>query len=195
MADVYRDKWVKGLTDAQRTFRALPEDIRGAMNTATENAAVRVLAGARQRVAPHRRYGFLERYLGLSMNEKTGTAKVGLPAKIRLVIAKGARPGAAFGTGRSVKAGKTRFTVMGPASSGGTIIVRPSKYAHLVEFGHKRGRGHGSSSPSPFMVPSAEAERGSYVAGCKSEMEKLTRDLERKAPTPSSLGTVGIRYL
>jgi hypothetical protein len=189
-ADVYREKWVKGLTEAQRTFRALPDDIRAAMNTAVEETSVHLLSRARQRLKPHRRYGFLERYLGLSMNEKTGTAKVGLPAKIRLVVPKRARAGTTLGKARTVRAGKARFSVFGGDLSGGTMIVRPSKYAHLVEFGHARGRGHGAARPYPFMIPSAEAERGPLVARCKTEMDRLSAVLVAKAPHP-----VGSRFL
>jgi hypothetical protein len=198
--NAYRAKWVAGLDETQRLFRALPDDTKAALNVAIEETAVHILAGARQRVAPHRRYGFLERYLGLSMNPKIGEAKVGLPAKIALVFPGGVTPGGGLKITQRIKRTGTRgeklatFLVMGTGTAKGAQVIRPSKYAHLVEFGHARGGGHSAAPPSPFMIPAAEAERTAFPTRCKTEMERLEARLAAHPVGPAA-ATVGSRYL
>lgn len=49
-------------------------------------------------------------------------------------------------------------------------LANPRKYAHLVEFGtiHSEAR--------PFMIPSAEEQRGPFLQRCKEAGKKIERD-------------------
>src|SRR5574343_344848 len=169
MVSRYDQSSIVGLAQAKSAFQKLPDVVRERMNDATEHSSIRILAGARQRLAPHRRYGFLENYLGYSMNRKTGEGRVGLPRRAA-VIPGGAKIGAP--KTRSIRRlGKkgnrwvqiTTFDVYGEGSAKGAKTIYPSKYGHLVEFGHRKGAGKSSAPPSPFMIPSAEAEKTHYV--------------------------------
>lgn len=164
-----------GLKDAQAAFRRLPDVTRERMLEATDDATVRILAGARRRVAPHRRYGFLERYLARSVNKRTGEGRIGLP-HVAAVIPGGASPASA----RSAvirRRGAATFHVYGTGSARGGKVVYPSKYGHLVEFGHTRGAGKSSAPPYPFMIPAAEAEKGHFLQRCRDAGPKIERDL------------------
>jgi hypothetical protein len=169
MARQFSAKLVEaGLSQARAAFKALPVAAREDLNDATEDTAIRILAGARQRVAPHRRYGFLERYLAYSINTKTGEGKVGLPRRAA-VIPGGASPSST----RTATITRRRKT----GSAKGARVIYPSKYAHLVEFGHGRGRGKSSAPASPFMIPAAESERQAFLQRCKRQGPQIERDL------------------
>jgi hypothetical protein len=58
--------------------------------------------------------------------------------------------------------------------SGGAGVAMPSKYAHLVEFGHE---GPHPAAAHPFMLPSAEAEREPYLQRCHAAGQAIERDL------------------
>jgi hypothetical protein len=175
MAGAYGNEAVLGLKAAQAAFKALPDVARERLGDAAEDTAIRVLAGARRRVASHRRYGFLERYLDRSMNRTTGEARVGLPRRAA-VIPGGAAPGSAR-TGVIRRRGAATFDVYGSGSAQGARVVYPSKYAHLVEFGHGRGAGKSSAPAYPFMIPAAEAEKQSFLRACQEAGQKIERDL------------------
>ena len=175
MADSrYTQVSVKGLAQARMQFQRLPQVTRTHLNEATEATATRILAGARQRVAPHRRFGFLERYLAQTMNERTGEARVGLPRRAAVI------PAGALPTARITKVirrkGASTFDVYGEGSARSARVIYPSRYAHLVEFGHARGRGTSSAPAYPFMIPSAEASRSYYLQACHEAGRRTERD-------------------
>lgn len=176
MAGRFDNAAVSGMAEAKAAFKALPDIARKRLNVATEATTQRIYRGAVRRVAPHRRYGFLQRYLDTSMNQKTGTGKVGLP-RIAAVIPGGSRPGSTFAVSQTIRRKrKATMEVYGTGTARGARTVYPSKYAHLVEFGHVRGRGKSSAPPYPFMIPAAEAERASYLADCQEAGTGIEQD-------------------
>lgn len=188
MAGRFGNEPVSGLRAAKDAFKALPQVTRDRTNQAVEDTTQAIYRGAVRRVAPHRRYGFLQRYLDTSMNRKTGTGKVGLP---RLAAVIPAGPSAGF-MSRTVRAGKRRFEIIGrPTAGHGTRVVYPSKYAHLVEFGHRRGRGTSAAPAYPFMIPSAEAERSKFLTRC----QEAGRGIERDMAAIGLSGTSGNRFV
>lgn len=166
---------VTGLKEARAAFRRLPDVVRERMADATEQSCTRLLSDARRRVAPHRRYGFLERYLAQSINRKSGEGRVGLP-RVAAVIPAGASPSDTR-TAVIRRKGASTFHVYGAGRAKGAKVVYPSKYGHLVEFGHRRGRGHAEAPAYPFMIPAAEAEKGHYLQGCRKAGQQIERDM------------------
>jgi hypothetical protein len=69
------------------------------------------------------------------------------------------------------KVGVERDALGGAAAAG---VAMPSKYAHLVEFGH--GGPHPAPA-HPFMIPAVEAEREPYLDRCHRAGQAIERDM------------------
>ena len=141
---------VSGLREAQAAFKALPDVARDRLSYASEATAFAIAQRARATV--RRRYGWLAQQIGSMVNRRTGTARAGI----------------AVGTFSRAGTGGSALTAHGAISG------RPTKYGHLVEFGH----GGPHAAPAyPFMIPAAEAERGPYLRRCKDAGAAIERDL------------------
>jgi HK97 gp10 family phage protein len=66
---------VRGLAQAKRAFKALPDIAREALGDATEETAIQIRAGAVRRVPVL--YGFLRDHIAMRMSRRTGVAVVG----------------------------------------------------------------------------------------------------------------------
>lgn len=145
---------VEGLKDVVAAFQRAPAVVQDRLGTgATQPTAFSLLQRAKARVRV--RYGFLKQALDYTYHAKTGEARVGIRRGARFPIP-----------------GTRRF-------SGQSDMAMPSKYGHLVEFGHGRVKAY------PFMIPSAEQERDPYLARCRAAGRQIERDL----------ATVGGRFL
>jgi HK97 gp10 family phage protein len=72
----YGNEAVRGLAQAKRAFKALPDIAREALADATEETAEHIRAGAVRRVPV--RFGFLRDAIAKTMSRRTGVAKVGI---------------------------------------------------------------------------------------------------------------------
>lgn len=140
-----------GVKEAQAAFKTVaPEVRRQIIDHATWPTAQAISQDAKARV--HRRFGFLHRQIGASINRRTGTAVAG--------ITKGSFP--VPGVGGSALTSK------------GALLARPTKYGHLVEFGH------GGPHPAPafpFMLPAAEFQKQPYLSRCRAAGKVAERNL------------------
>lgn len=165
---------VGGLQAAIAAFKALPEASRELLADATEETCRAIWAKAR-RAVPIRggkdlrglsgySGGALRNAIDFEVNRKTGIGVVGLIRATKWVSGGKGKPKKFAGSKVSV-AGK------GGTAAGGKVIM-PSKYGHLVEFGH--GGPH-PARPHPFMIPAAESEKQPFFARCHRAGTALER--------------------
>lgn len=64
------------------------------------------------------------------------------------------------------------------------VYRNPSRYAHLVEKGHARGKGRSAAPPHPFLAPAIAASRGRVIA---SVAGLLSVGVEQEARSLSSI--------
>jgi hypothetical protein len=149
MASRFVNTAILGEADVIAAFRKVHPIMQEHFADATIRSAASLLARARAKVPV--RFGFLKQALAYEYNEKTGIAMIGIPRGLSFAI-----PGSKTFSGKS-----------------DTAV--PSKYGHLVEFGHA---GPHPAGPRPFMIPSAEEERDEYLNRCREAGRKAERDLE-----------------
>jgi hypothetical protein len=164
---------VGGLKEAIAAFKRLPQVSQDLLNKATEETARAIWTRARRNVPI--RHSQIQGYLGgalrnaidFDVNKKTGIGMVGLTRATRWVSGGRGKP--------KVFAGSKVFVLgKGGTAKGGKVIM-PSKYGHLVEFGH--GGPH-AARPRPFMIPAAEAERANYLRRCQDMGVELERKMD-----------------
>lgn len=154
---------LRGLPEAKKAFKAMPEAFRDALNDATELTVREIVRNAQARIvaSPSVQTRGLLNHIAWSMNYKNGRGRAGVSrgstvitvghAKVRvkgLVIA-GKRGGAA----------------------GGRLDI-PSRRAHFVEFGTRH------MPAEPFMQPAADGQREAYIQRCQAAGRKAERTLE-----------------
>jgi Bacteriophage HK97-gp10, putative tail-component len=116
----------------------------------------------------------LERYLTRA-SEATAQAIVAR-AKTLVPVRTGALRNA---IGYTVERG-TGYCQVGILRGVGLGGVRPTRYAHLVEFGHAGPRG--PAAPHPFMIPAAEAERQAHERRAREAILTGAASLEAGLP-------------
>lgn len=146
----YGKESVKGLIEARKAFKALPEETRTALWDATDETVDRVAYGAKSRLRPGHGYrtGELQKAIVFSKSKRTGFGKVGLKREVVVVT----------------------------LPNGRQIRHRPSAIGHLVEFGHG---GPSPAAPHPFMIPAAEEQRVPYAQRLKAQGKVLERAMSR----------------
>lgn len=159
---------IRGMREARAAFTALPEVHRELLNDATETTVREIARTAQQRVAaaPSIRTRSLYRAIAWKMNTRTGVGKAGVTSGSTRVRT------------NQTSTGRTRtVTIRGfiqpgrDGSAQGARLIRPSRYAHLVELGTRH------SKAEPFMVPASEAEAPHYLARCRATGPTLARRL------------------
>lgn len=136
-----------GLAEGKAAIVKLPDAARQRHGEAVRMTGQQIAQAAKARV--RRRFGFLAQQISVSFSPKSLRARVGIVA------------GA--------------FNLPGSAGiSRGQRVARPTKYAHLIEYGH--GGPH-PAPPFPFMRPSVEAERGAFDARMRAAGKAVERDL------------------
>ena len=174
---------VLGLAEAKAAFQQLPEIARDAYNNwATELTLREIVRDAKARVAasPSIQTRSLYTAIGWSLNAKSGQGKAGVGGGSTRVSS------GSFGTvGRSVVRVKG-FVIPGrngsALTSQGARFIRPTRYAHLVEFG-------ASHMPAePFMVPAAKGQQHAYLGRCREAGRQIETEM-------AEVGRVGGRFL
>jgi HK97 gp10 family phage protein len=156
---------IQGLREAKAAFQALPEIVRDRLNVATSTTASEIARAAKANLlaSPSIQTRSLYNHVTWSMNEKNGRAKVGVAS------------GTTRGTGASAKI-KFKGVVVGGK------LIRPSRYAHLVEKGTRH------FEAEPFMLPAAESQTAPYLDRC----ERAGKQIEGAV---AAIGTAGGRLL
>lgn len=156
---------VQGLRALKAKFQAFPEIVREHLNIANELTVkeIKRQAQARLEASPSIRTRALYNAVDYRVTKSNGTARVGVTSGSTVL-----------------NVGGTRVRVKGVIVSGrggsaltsqGAMLIRPSRYAHLVEFG-------ASHMPAePFMLPAAESQRGAYVERVKAAKAGIVRDV------------------
>jgi HK97 gp10 family phage protein len=149
---------VRGLAEAKAAFKALPEIARDALAAATETTVREIVRGAQARIlaSPSIYTRALYDHIGWSMNKNTGRGRAG--------VGSGSFSVATPDSQRQRK-GRANIRIKGTlrtTATGRQIVVRPSRYAHFVEFGTRHMRAE------PFMIPAAEAQRQPYLDRAKA---------------------------
>lgn len=167
---------VRGLREAKAVFQALPEVVRNRLNAATELTVREIARNAKAKVqaSPSIRTRTLYDAIAWTMNTKNGRGRVGVSN-----VTSYANP--LPGIRKNVKVKGRLIAGRGGSAltSEGARLVRPSRYAHLVEFGARH------MPAEPFMIPSAEAQAQPYLERCRDR----GRDIER------DMANIGARYL
>ena len=158
---------VQGLRDAKAAFRALPEIVRDRLLTATETTVREIARGAQARLqaSPAIRTRALYNHVRWQVTKTSGRGRVG--------VATGAT---------TLRVGDRKVRVKGivvPGRGGsaktseGAQVVRPSRYAHLVEFGARHMKAE------PFMLPAAEAQTQPFLDRCRAQGRNVERDVAK----------------
>jgi HK97 gp10 family phage protein len=163
---------IQGMRELKAKFQALPEETREAFNKATWTTMSEIRRLARQHLmsSPAIRTRALHDHVDFKLNEKNGIGVVGI-STARTTIS--VNSGKSFRVKGIVIAGRG-----GSAStSQGAKFIRPTRYAHLIEFGRARAKAE------PFMRPAVQAQKGQY----ESRMRDAARGVERKLSTTSGM--------
>lgn len=163
--------YVRGLKEAKAAFQALELVAREALLDATETTVREIARGAQARIlsSPSVQTRQLLNHIDWRLTKSSGRGRVGVSSgETRMVVG-----------GRKVKVKGIVVTGKGGSAShsAGAKLIRPSRYAHLVEFGSAHMRAE------PFMLPSAEAQREPY----------LQRAIRAGKPIEQNLAAIGMR--
>lgn len=162
--------YIRGLSEAKAAFQALPEAMRVRSLAATEITLSEIVRHAKLRLAanPSIQTRTLYNSIAYSLNKNSNRGKAGVTNVTSTVLF--AHMG---GITRKIRvkgiivAGKN-----GSAStSQGAKVIRPGRYAHLVEFGSKHMKAE------PFMIPAAKTQEGPYLDRMKVAGREVEKDL------------------
>lgn len=187
-----------GLTDAKRKLKDMPDIVRQRLGAEVKAIAADVLASAKAR-APVRTGklpagyagGALRRHLAMRFNAPAASATIGIE---QVAIVAGRTGRARTFARHKVKiaaTGKWTRRVMSRAHetklrAGGAVIIRPTRYGHLVEFGHRKGRGRAAASPRSFLRVAVRMHQGAFESHLRGASADVARLL---ASQPTTEGT------
>lgn len=152
---------IRGLREAKAAFQALPEVTRDAMLDATTVTVSEIARLARTQIerSPSIETRSLLNAIAFKVTPTSGRGRVGVTSgQTTMVVG-----------GRKVKV--KGIVVAGRNGSAsiahGAKLIRPSRYAHLVEFGSRKMRAE------PFMIPAAESQKQPYIERCRAAGKKI----------------------
>ncbi|MGE3840050.1 MAG: hypothetical protein AB7I50_00540 [Vicinamibacterales bacterium] len=165
--------YIDGMRQAKARFQALPvvmQEKRLNVNSAT---AAAVAVGARQRLlsSPSIQTRSLLNHVKWKVTKTNGTALVGVTSgstvqqvTVRVgnaAVLKKVRSKGIIIAGRGGSALKSQ----------GAKIIRPSRYAHLIEFGWLK------APAEPFMIPATNAQKEPHLQRWRAAGREIERDL------------------
>lgn len=158
---------VRGLREAKAAFQALPEIVRNRMLVAVEMTVQEIARQAQARLAasPSIQTRSLYNHIAWRINKNSGRGYVGVSSGSTTIT---------FG-GRRVRVKGIVVAGRGGSAlrSAGARVIRPSRYAHLVEFGSRK------MEAEAFMLPSANAEKRPFVDRCVRAGKDIEQDMAR----------------
>lgn len=157
--------YVRGMSAAKAAFQALPEIVRDRMLAATETTVREIARNAQAHLeaSPSIETRSLYEHVAWSITKSNGRGRVGISTGTT-TISVGGRNIKVKGI---IKAGRGGSAL----KSAGARVIRPSYYAHFVEFGTVK------MTPEPFMLPSAEAEKQPYLERCLAAGRYIESDV------------------
>lgn len=88
------------------------------------------------------------------------------------------RKGVRISVRRARVVGANRAAKLALVAGQRVVLRRPSRYAHLVEKGHARGKGRSAAKAYPFMAPAVSQTKSAVIA---KVTEKLKHGIETEA--------------
>lgn len=158
-------KYVRGMSAAKAAFQALPEIVRARMLDATEATVREIARGAQSRLvsSPSIQTRSLYNHVAWRVTKTNGRGRVGISSGSTTITVGGkkVRVKGIVVAGRGGSASK----------ASGAKVIRPSRYAHLIEFGSRRFKAEA------FMMPSAEAEKQPHLQRCIRAGKSIETDM------------------
>jgi HK97 gp10 family phage protein len=154
---------IQGLREAKAAFQALPDIVRTHLLEATETTVREIArqAQANLQASPSIQTRSLYNHVKWAVTKTNGRGRVGISSG-QTTITVGGKKVRVKGI---VIAGRG-----GSASrSAGAKVIRPSRYAHLVEFGARH------MPAEPFMLPAAESQKQPYIDRCRAAGPDIER--------------------
>lgn len=156
---------IQGLREAKAAFQALPALMRTHLNDATETTLSEIVRHAKAKIqgSPSIQTRSLLNAIAFTLNKNSGRGKVGVSNGSTTIT---------MGDRKFRIKGQLRLGRNGSAlTSQGAKLIRPSRYAHLVEFGSRHMRAE------PFMIPAAKSQEQPYLDRCRRAGKEVERDV------------------
>jgi HK97 gp10 family phage protein len=171
---------LEGLQAAKAKFKALPNFMQQKRITVNSATAQAIVVGARQRVqaSPSINTRSLLNHINWTISKASGSARVGVTAGSSMG---NAMPGVRKNV--RIKGLLIRGRNGSALTSQGARLVRPSRYAHLIEFGTVHAKAE------PFMIPATMAQKDLHLQRWRLAGRALEREMAgMSGTTPSSGG-------
>lgn len=157
--------YIAGAKAAKAAFQALPGVVRDGMLDATETTVREIARHAQANIlsSPSVQTRSLYNHIAWSVTKTNGRGRVGVSSgETRMVV-----------NGKKVNVKGIVVSGRGGSAlkSAGAKLIRPSRYAHLIEFGTSR------FDAEPFMIPAAEAQRQPYEERCARAGAGIERNM------------------
>lgn len=160
--------YVDGLREAKAKFQALAPFMQQKRITVNAATAAAVALGARQRIiaSPSIQTRSLLEHISWKVSTSNGSATVGVTSgsttlNVRPGVRKNVRVKGIVIAGRGGSALKSQ----------GARLIRPTRYAHLVEFGWSH------AVAEPFMIPATDAQREPHLQRWRAAGRELEREM------------------
>jgi HK97 gp10 family phage protein len=156
---------IRGLREVKAAFQALPERMRTHLNEATETTLSEIVRHAKARIqaSPSIDTRTLLNSIAYTLNKNNGRGRAGVSNGTTTINLGGVKV-RLKGTLRVGRGGSA-------LTSQGAKLMRPSRYAHLVEFGSRKMRAE------PFMIPAAQSQENPYLDRCRRAGTEVEKDL------------------
>ncbi len=156
---------VRGLREAKAAFQALPELMRKGLLDATETTLSEIVRNAKGRIqsSPSIQTRTLLNHVGYTLNKNSGRGRAGVMSGSTTVTINGQR----FRVKGQLRLGRNGSAL----TSQGARLMKPSRYAHLVEFGTRH------QSAEPFMIPAAKSQERPYLDRVMRAGKEVEKDM------------------
>jgi len=158
----------EGVDDLVAFLAHLPARLRERAIRPAVDKAARLVARAIKGAQKRRRTGMLSASIGTKVTAKLNRPIYGVAGPRRSSYKPRGSPFRLTARWRRSKERKRP----------GLAKIKPTRYAHLIEKGHAKGKGKSAARAYPFMRPAVQASRGGVAAILRGE---LTRQLNRFA--------------
>lgn len=164
---------VQGLREAKAAFQALPEIVRTRMNEAIHITASEIVRVAKAKIlaSPSVQTRSLYDSIAYTLSPTNGRAKAGV-ADVTTKISNSVMGGIGRST-MTVRGILIRGRNGSALKSQGARFIKPTRYAHLVEYGTRH------SLSEPFMVPAKEQEKPHHIERCARAGRAIETDMAK----------------
>lgn len=144
-----RLEWV-GVDDVlARLTSVQPRLVARCLKPAIDKAGRMVARAMKSAMRHHKRTGLLKQSIGIRVSPKWRTGRVYAVIGPRRSFKKGE------GGAKVSRKWRAKKDLKRPQNAG----IVPTRYAHLVEFGHAKGAGKSAAKPYPFMRPATASTK------------------------------------